>query len=219
MVSPRPVDPDRLQLMVITDRRLAGSRGVERVVEAALAAGAPAIQLREKEWGMGDTLPLARRLRQITAQAGALFFVNDRLDLALALEADGLHLGPDDLPLGEVRRYVGDHLLLGYSTDDPKEARKAEEEGADYLGCGTVWPTTSKQDAGSVVGPAGLASVVAAVSIPVLGIGGITPDRSRELAGTGAAGVAVVGAVMAAPDPAAAVKKLLRNLGGQRLRP
>ncbi|TVR62362.1 MAG: thiamine phosphate synthase [Gemmatimonadales bacterium] len=215
MTSPRPVDPDRLRLMVITDRRLAGTRGVERVVELALEAGAPAIQLREKAWGAADVLPLAQRLREMTRAAGALFIVNDRVDLALAVEADGVHLGPDDLPLGEVRRYVGESLLLGYSTDDPARALVAEGEGADYVGCGTVWPTSSKQDAGAVIGPEGLARVAGAVTIPVLGIGGITPDRSRELAGTGAAGVAVVGAVMAAPDPREAVVKLLRNVAGE----
>jgi len=214
MTPPRPVDPNRLRLMVITDRRLAGSRGVERVVEMALDAGAPAIQLREKEWGLADVLPLAHRIRELTRSAGALFIVNDRVDLALATEADGVHLGPNDLPLGEVRRYVGESLLLGYSTDDPDRALVAEEEGADYLGCGTVWPTTSKQDAGAVIGPAGVARVAAAVTLPVLAIGGITPDRTRELKGTGAVGVAVVGAVMAAPDPGEAVTKLLRNVGG-----
>ena len=217
MTSPRPVHPHRLRLMVITDRRLAGSRGVEGVVSTALSSGAPAIQLREKELGIAETLALGRRLRRMTREAGALFFVNDRLDLALALEADGVHLGPDDLPIGEVRRFVGDRMLIGYSTDDPAEARNAQAEGADYLGCGTLWPTTSKQDAGSVIGPEGLARVVAAVSIPVLGIGGITPDRTRELGGTGAAGVAVLGAVMAAPRPAAAVEKLLRNLAALSL--
>jgi thiamine-phosphate diphosphorylase len=206
------IPPERVRLIVITDVEVAGRRGVETVVEAALEAGAPAIQLREKDRGMAEVLPLGLRLRSLTRRYGALLFVNDRLDLALAVEADGVHLGPDDLPVSEVRRRVPAEFLLGHSTDDPEKARAAEEAGADYLGCGTVWPTYSKEDAGTVIGPDGLARVAAAVQIPVVGIGGITPDRARELAGTGAAGVAVLGAIMASPDPGETTRKLLRSL-------
>lgn len=208
------IDPDELRLIVVTDARLAGGRGIVAVVAAALEAGAPAVQLRDKEQGVGDLLPIARRLRSLTRDHGARFFVNDRVDLALAVEADGVHLGPHDLPVVEVRRDVPRELLIGYSTDDPETARRAEREGADYLGCGTVWPTSSKEDPGQVIGPEGLARVVEAVTIPVVGIGGVTPHRARELSGTGAAGVAVIGAVMAAPDPGEATRQLLAGFGG-----
>jgi thiamine-phosphate pyrophosphorylase len=204
------IPPERLRLIVITDARLAGSRGIEAVVEAALGAGAPAIQLREKHAGAGDMLSLARRLRELTRAAGALLFVNDRVDVALAAQADGVHLGPKDLPVELVRRYTPAGFLIGYSTDDPELARRAVVDGADYIGCGTVWATSSKDDAGRAIGPAGLARVAEAVPVPVVGIGGITPQRALELTGTGAAGVAVVGAVMAALDPADATRQLLR---------
>lgn len=209
------IPPERLRLLVVTDARLAGERGVAAVVAAALEAGAPAIQLRDKERGAGEVLPLAQRLRTMTRDRDALFFVNDRLDLALAAEADGVHLGPRDLPVAEVRRSAPPDFLIGYSTDDPDEARRAEADGADYLGCGTVWPTSSKEDAGQVIGPDGLRRVAAAVSIPVVAIGGVTPHRARELVGTGAAGVAVIGAVMAAPDPGEAARQLLVGFGGR----
>jgi thiamine-phosphate diphosphorylase len=199
---------DRLRLIVITDRGLALPRPVEEVVEEALRAGAPAIQLREKEWGAGRTLELALKLRELCATHGALFFVNDRFDLALACGADGVHLGPDDIPLAEVRRIAPPGFLIGWSTDDPDEARRAEAEEADYLGCGTVWPTSSKADAGEAIGPEGLARVARAVDIPVVGIGGITPENVDLVRGTGAAGVAVMGAVMGAQDPGRAVHAL-----------
>jgi thiamine-phosphate pyrophosphorylase len=203
-----PLD-QAFRLVVITDREAAGLRGVEGVVAAALRGGARCIQLREKLLGAGETLPLAHRLRLLTRAAGALFIVNDRVDLALASEADGVHLGPDDLPVGAVRGMVPPGFLVGYSTDDPDVARRAVEEGADYLGCGTVWPTDSKADAGGAIGPEGLARVAGAVSVPVVAIGGITPERARLLRGTGAAGVAVIRSVMAAPDPEATVRALL----------
>jgi thiamine-phosphate diphosphorylase len=196
---------------VITDARLAAPRSVEAVVGLALAAGAPAIQLRDKVKGVGALLPLAARLRELTRDARALLFVDDRVDLALAVKADGVHLGPNDLPVSAVRGIAPRGFLIGYSTDDPSEARRAVAEGADYLGTGTVFPTASKADAGLAIGPEGVARVSAAVAVPVVAIGGITPANAVLLSGTGAAGLAVIGAVMAAQDPAGAVRGLLRS--------
>ncbi len=209
---------DRLRLVVITDPRLAGPRGVEAVVEFALGAGVPMVQLRDKEASAGALLPLALRLRAATRRANTLFIVNDRLDLAVAADADGVHLGPDDLPVAAVRRIAPAGLLIGYSTDDPAEARRAAEEGADYLGTGTVFSTSSKPDTGRVIGPEGLAEVAAAVSVPVVGIGGITPKNAAQLAETGAAGLAVIGAVMGASDPGGAVRALMEAFGRHGVR-
>ena len=142
--------------------------------------------------------------------SGALFFVNDRTDVALALGADGVHVGPDDLPVARLRAVGPADFLIGTSTDDPAEAAALVEDGADYLGCGTVYPTTSKADAGEVIGLDGLDRVARAVDVPVVAIGGITPDRARAVAGTEAAGVAVISAVMGAPDVEEAVRQLLR---------
>ncbi len=200
----------RLRLIVITDRDLARPREVTEVVVAALRAGAPAVQLREKALPPRDALPLARRLRADTEAAGALFFVNDRVDLALAVHADGVHLGPADLPVAAARRIAPPGFLIGYSANDPDVARAAIADGADYIGCGAVFSTSTKSDAGQAVGLEGLTSVVEAVEVPVVAIGGITAARARGVSRAGAAGCAVVRAVMAAPDPGLMVRGLLR---------
>ncbi len=212
MTAPSPGLAERLRLIVLTDRALAAPRTILEVVSAALAAGAPAVQLHDKQAGAAELLAIARDLRRLTRRFGALLFVNDRADVALTADADGVHLGPDDLPVAAVRRCVPEGFLIGYSTDDPARARRAVAEGADYLGCGTVYPTGSKADAGSAIGLEGLDRVAAAVPVPVVAIGGITPGRAPEIASTGAAGLAVVSAVMGAEDPGAAVTALLAPL-------
>jgi len=204
----------RLRLIVITDAGRAGAHGIQRVVNQALDAGAPSVQLRMKEERARAILDAARPLRRSTRKGGALLFVNDRFDVALAAGADGVHLGPDDLPVSAVRRSAPRPFLIGYSADDPDEAREAVDRGADYIGCGTVYPTGSKEDAGGVIGLDGLEAVVRAVDVPVVAIGGITPQRAPDVARTGAAGVAVVSAVMGAEDPGAAVRGLLRPFTG-----
>lgn len=203
-----------LRLVVITDGGLAAPRSVVRVVTLALEGGARAVQLRNKGDSLRDRLSLGRELRDLTRAYGSLLFVNDRLDLALALEADGVHLGPEDLPVAAVRKVVAPGFLIGRSTDQPDIAVRAVQEGADYLGCGTVYATSTKPDAGDVIGLAGLERVVRSVKAPVVAIGGITPDRAPEIAATGAAGTAVVGAIMAAPEPDEAVRRLLAPFGG-----
>ncbi len=198
-----------LRLLVITDRRLAGARTVPEVVAAALHAGARAVQLRNKGESARQLLDLGAELRALTRDAGALLFVNDRLDVALALAADGIHLGPNDLPVAAARAVAPPGFLIGRSADDPEVARRAVAEGADYIGCGTVYPTSTKPNAGDVIGVEGVERVARAVTAPVVAIGGITVEKAAELSRTGACGVAVVGAVMSAPDPARAVRGLL----------
>ena len=201
--------PD-LRLIVLTDHRLASPRSVLEVVEASLAAGAPAVQLRDKEATSRELYEQAIRLRELTRRYGALLFVNDRLDVALAAGADGVHLGPDDLPLAAARNVAPPPFLIGVSIDDPDAARDAEAAGADYIGCGAVFGTTTKQDVGNErIGPEELEAVARAVDIPVVGIGGVTVENVDLLPATGAAGVAVVGAVMASKDPTNATRRLL----------
>jgi thiamine-phosphate pyrophosphorylase len=194
---------------VLTDRALAAPRGVLEVVEAALSAGAPAIQLRDKDADAAALLESARALRALTRRHGALLLVNDRVDVALAADADGVHLGPDDLPVAAVRSTVPRSFLVGYSTDEPDAAVRAVADGADYIGCGTVYGTSTKADAGAPIGLDRLDEVARAVPVPVVAIGGITPERAVDVARTHAAGVAVVGAVMRAADPGDAVRRLL----------
>ncbi|MDT8342002.1 MAG: thiamine phosphate synthase [Longimicrobiales bacterium] len=200
---------DALALVVITDRRLAAPRDPLRVVEDALRAGCRAVQLRAKDAAPAEILRQAHRLRALTRAHGALLFINDRVDVALAAEADGVHLGPADLPVDAVRRWVGARLRIGFSTDEPHIARAAERAGADYLGCGAVFGTRTKDVGGEEIGPDRLDAVARAVAIPVIGIGGITPENADRVAGTRAAGAAVVGSVMAATDPGAATRALL----------
>lgn len=199
-----------LRLIVITDPAIAAARSIEEVVDEALRAGARAIQLRDKTASARSLLDQALRLREQTREWDALLFINDRFDVALAAEADGVHLGPDDLPVRAVRRATPTGFLIGASTDDPAIAQDLEAAGADYIGCGTVFPTSTKEDAGEAIGIGGLVRVVESVNIPVVGIGGVTPETARMIAQqSGAAGVASVGAVMAAQDPATAVHQLL----------
>jgi thiamine-phosphate pyrophosphorylase len=201
---------EALRLIVITDRELAKPRSVEEVVSKVLEAGVKAIQLRDKGAAAGDLLGQALLLRRLTKRFGALLFINDRLDVALASGADGVHLGPDDLPVRAARRTAPNGFLIGSSTDIPEVARELEAEGADYIGCGAVFPTATKKDAGEVIGVEGLAAVAAAVDIPVVGIGGVTSRRAGLIAERSrAVGTAVISAVMSAPDPGLAARKLM----------
>jgi len=201
----------RLRLIVITDARLARPRSPLDVVAEAVAAGAPAVPLRDKGASARELAELGSAMLPIVRAAGALLFVNDRVDVALAIGADGVHVGPDDIPVSAVRRTVPREFLIGTSTDDPDRARRLCADGADYIGCGTVYATRTKPDAGAEIGLDGLRRVVAAVEVPVVGIGGVTPERAVAVAGTGAAGAAAIGAIMGADDVGAAVRAFLAN--------
>ena len=199
-----------LRLIVVTDRALAAPRPLDNVVRAALDGGAPAIQLRDKSADAATLLEQARALLPLVRRYGALLFINDRVDVALAAGADGVHLGPEDLPIAAARA-IAPQLLIGYSTDDPQLARAAERDGASYIGCGAVFGTRTKDVGGEAIGVGRLGEVVAAVNIPVVGIGGITRANVAAVAEAGAAGAAVVGAIMSADDPGAAARALLSS--------
>jgi thiamine-phosphate pyrophosphorylase len=200
----------KLSLIVITDPSCGDGRSIVNVVRAALRGGAPSIQLRGKEQAAREQVELARALLAETRAAGALLWVNDRLDVALAAGADGVHLGQDDLPVEAARRIVPPGFLVGISAETPELARAAERGGADYVGTGPVFETGSKADAGAAIGFARIADVAAAVRIPVVGIGGIDAANAGDVVRAGAAGVAVISAVMRAADPEAATRALLR---------
>jgi thiamine-phosphate pyrophosphorylase len=202
--------------MVVTDADAAAPRGVVEVVQEALAGGCRAIQLRDKKGSAREVFALAKELRTLTRASDALLFVNDRVDIALAAGADGVHLGPSDLPLACARHWAGPYLLLGYSTDEPGQAVEAVAQGADYIGCGAVFGTTTKDVGGEAIGLERLGEVALAVPVPVLGIGGISEDNVDGVARSSAAGAAVVRSVMAAADPRAAVARLLDRLGRTR---
>ena len=189
-----------LRLVLVTDRHGAA------VVEAALDSGLPAVQLRDKELPGRPLLALAERLRAATARTGALLFVNDRVDVALAAGADGVQLGTGSVPVEVARRLLPPGALVGVSTHAPGEAATA----ADFALFGPVWETPSKAGA---QGAARLGDAVRAAAIPVLAIGGVTAERVPAVRAAGAAGVAVIRAILAAPDPGAATRVLLAALG------
>lgn len=199
-----------LRLIVIADVDAAAGRDLVEIVQGALRGGAPAIQLRAKNATVREMTELARALGQASRAAGALFFVNDRVDVALATGADGAHLGDDDLPLADARRITPPGFLLGRSADSVSVAMEAEQEGADYVGVGAVYGTASKADAGSPVGVSRIREVTDAVKIPVVGIGGIDASNASPVWAAGAAGVAVIRAVLDAADPQQAVRAFLR---------
>jgi thiamine-phosphate pyrophosphorylase len=200
--------------MVITVPERPGGRPLEEAVEACLRGGATAVELRHEGAPGGTLFREARRLGALARSHGALFIVNDRADVALAVDADGVHLGPDDPPVEAVRRAVPAGFLIGYSTDDPDTARRAAAEGADYLGVGAVYGTRSKPGLeDEAIGPARVAEVLRAAGLPGVGIGGICPGKAAAVA-AGGAGVAVLGALMEATDPAAVARALAAEVAG-----
>jgi thiamine-phosphate pyrophosphorylase len=195
------------RLHVLTDATV-GIDGLQ-VVDAALAGGAPLIQIRVKDRTTGDHLAIARAIVARCRTAGAVSIVNDRVDIALAAGADGVHLGLHDLPMADARALAGDRLFIGGTARDPATARLLVAEGADYLGVGPTFTTTTKDGLPDPLGPDGVAAVVEAVTVPVVAIAGIDASRVPAVLASGAHGVAVTAAVSAAPDPAAAVRELL----------
>jgi thiamine-phosphate pyrophosphorylase len=195
---------ERLHLCVITDARPAPGDTHVVMAEAALAGGADMIQLRDKTGSLRDLLPQAHAIRALCQRHGALFIVNDRVDLALAVDADGAHVGQEDLPPAAARRLLGPKRLLGVSTHDVAQARAAVDLGADYIGFGPMFVTGTKDTGYTPRGPAGLREVRAAVTLPILAIGGITLDNVAAVMTAGATAPAVISAVVGAPDIAAA---------------
>lgn len=198
-------------LYAIVGGWMAQEDGPDRL-RAAIRGGAQVVQLRAKDVSTRDLLEMARTVRSITWETGTTFIVNDRLDVALASGADGVHLGPEDLPVHEARRIAGPGLIIGASAGDPETARRLEGEGAGYLGSGPVYPTDTKPDTRAVIGPDGLARVTEAVGIPVVGIGGIDPERARQVMAAGARGVAVISALFHAHDPEARAREFVARL-------
>ncbi len=208
--------PFTLGLYVVTDGGLTRGRPLVEIVAAAIRGGTDAIQLREKEGPAREQLALGRRLRALTREAGVLFIVNDRADLAVALDADGVHVGQDDLPPDVARRIVGPERIIGVSAGTLDEALAARDAGADYLGVGPIYATATKPDAGAATGPELIAAIRRRVDLPIVGIGGIGRDNAAVVLAAGADGVAVVSAVVAADDPEAAARELKERMVAAR---
>jgi thiamine-phosphate pyrophosphorylase len=208
-------DPRLSGLHVITIEDPARGRTHVDVARAALIGGASVIQLREKNATTRELLDLAVAIRDLCHQAHAIFLVNDRLDVALASSADGVHLGQDDLPIADARRIAGSDFIIGISAGTVEEARHAADAGADYLGIGPVYFTATKEDAGAALGLALVTGVRAATNIPIIGIGGINSENARTVINAGAHGLAVITAISSAPDMVEATRNLVECMSSE----
>ena len=195
-------------LMLVTDRRLAGGRPLEDIVEAAVRGGVTAVQLREKESATRESLELARRLLARLDRAGLPLIVNDRADIALAAGAAGVHLGQDDLPVREARRLLGPGAIIGLSVETPEQAAAAEAWDVSYLGVSPVYTTPTKTDTKPPWGLDGIRRLRALTRRTLVAIGGIHAGNAADVLAAGADGLAVVSAICAAPDPEAAARRL-----------
>jgi thiamine-phosphate pyrophosphorylase len=195
-------------LMLVTDRRLAGGRPLEDIVEAAVRGGVTAVQLRDKESPTRESLELARRLLARLDRAGLPLIVNDRADIALAAGAAGVHLGQDDLPVREARRLLGPGAIIGLSIETPEQAAAAEAWDVSYLGVSPVYATPTKTDTKPPWGLDGIRRLRALTRRTLVAIGGIHAGNAADVLAAGADGLAVVSAICAAPDPEAAARRL-----------
>lgn len=193
---------------LVTDRRAAGNRSILDVVRQAIRGGVTVVQLREKECSSKDMYELGLALLDVTRPAGIPLIVNDRLDVALAIGAEGVHLGQSDLPARIGREWMGPGRIVGISATNVQEAIDAQRDGADYLGVGDVFGTPSKPDACAPIGLAGIEAIARIATVPVVAIGGVTVQNTAPAVRHGADGVAVISAIFSAPDPAAAASSL-----------
>lgn len=195
-------------LYLVTDRPMAGTRLLEDIVREGIRGGVTVVQLREKHITTRDFIRLALALKRILAEPGIPLIINDRLDVALACEADGVHLGQEDMNCTMARRIVGNKMIVGVSVSNPEEAIRAEADGADYLGAGPVFATPTKSDASPPTGLSGLREIRRVTRIPLVAIGGINRSNAGDMIRCGADGIAVVSAIIASPDPAGAAGEL-----------
>ena len=198
-------------LYVIIDPLITGSRPPEYIAQEALEGGAAILQLRDKTRDKGLSMSLARRLNELCREKDALLIINDHADLAAAVDAHGVHVGQEDLPVESARRVLNDHQIVGRSNHQAEEALASQSQGADYVAVGAMYPTGSK-DQPIVGGPALLSAVKSAVDVPVVAIGGITAERALEVVLRGADALCVISAVGLAPNPRDAASRLVEAI-------
>lgn len=208
------MNPDQWRTYLVTQESKSAGRSTEAIVDAAIAGGIDVVQLREKGTTARHRYELGRKLRELTTEAGVDLIVNDRIGLAHAIGADGVHLGQNDLPASTAREILGPEATIGVSVSTVSEARLAAISGADYLGVGAVYGTDSKSDADAEVGVQQVANIEASVKIPVVAIGGITADNASGPIQAGASAVAVISEITEADDPEAATSQLREAVVG-----
>ncbi len=199
-------------LYLVTDRNQTGGRDLLWVLERALEGGVRAVQLREKDLGGRELFVLAEKTKRLCERYQANLFVNDRVDIALGVDAEGVHLGGDSMPVRAARELLGAEKLIGVSTHSIKEAREAEQGKADFILFGPVYFTASKAAYGEPQGLGRLKKVVEKISLPVYAIGGVKVGNIAEVKETGVRGIALISAVLSASDPRAATRRILETL-------
>lgn len=208
--SKRPID---FRVYLITDRKIfPDDEAMLRGIDEALKGGVKAVQLREKDLGTGRLLEMAYALRNLTHRYGASLFVNDRVDIAVAAGADGVHLGHAGVPVEAARKAGGGKMLIGRSTHSPEEALGAEEAGADFITFGPVFETESKRQYGRPLGTALLKKVAANSGVPVFGIGGIKAGNVQEILAAGAYGAALISGILGTDDIRSSAENFVRSL-------
>jgi len=200
------------RLHVLTDTVLQSRFSHLELAKLAIKGGADTIQFRQKIGATREMIEVVRQLKKLCKSSGVRLVVNDRVDVAIAAEADGVHLGQDDFPIPQARKLLGESRIIGGSAATLKEAEKCLAEGADYIGFGPVYPTTSKEDADPVTGIKLLEQAVEAIPLPIIAIGGISVENAPEIMRTGAQGIAVISAVCCQEDPEQATRALYNAL-------
>lgn len=195
-------------LYLVTDRGLSRGRSTREIVEAAVTGGVTCVQLREKNLGTRAFIDEALSIRALLKKRSIPLIINDRIDVALAVEADGVHLGQQDMPIGLARKIGGDSLIIGISAESIDDAVRAKREGADYIGISPVFATPTKTDTGPPLGLSGIKEIRRLVDCALVGIGGVNRANAASVIAAGADGIAVVSAVVSAADPGAAARQL-----------
>ncbi|MDK9717282.1 MAG: thiamine phosphate synthase [Trichlorobacter sp.] len=206
---------NRLLLHLVTDRSLSLGRSLVEVVAEAVAGGVTCVQLREKTCSTREFLGEALALKALLQPLGLPLIINDRVDIALAVGADGVHLGQSDMPISHARRLLGPDYLIGISAESVEDAIAAEQQGADYIGISPVFSTPTKTDTASALGLEGVRQIRELVRVPLVGIGGINQANAHQVLAAGADGVAVVSAIMAAESPQLAAEAIRVSWGNR----
>jgi len=201
-----------LTAYLVTDRALCGARSVEDVVRRAILGGVTLVQLRDPHAKTGELVEQARALLRLLRPVGIPLIINDRVDVALAVDADGVHVGQADMAVSDARRLLGPKRILGWSVTHREQLSRALPTELDYLGVGPIFATQTKPDAAAPIGAAGLAEIAASTSLPIVAIGGLNAQNAAQALEAGAAGVAVVSAICAADDPERATRELVSQL-------
>lgn len=205
------LDKEKLLLYAVTDRRWLNGKSLAEQVEKSIKGGVTCVQLREKDMSDEEFLKEAFEIGEVCKRYGVLFIINDNVEVAVKCGADGIHVGQSDMNAGELRRRVGKEMIIGVSASTVQEAVEAQENGADYIGAGAVFPTSTKDDANAVDRNM-LCEICSSVDIPVVAIGGITAENISQLSGTGIAGAAVVSAIFAQADIERSASELIGSI-------